>query len=128
MPKTVALPLLASNRPVNIEIVVVFPAPLCPSKAKIYPLYIVILVSSTATLSPNTFLKPRIFKHSFDYSCLLRTSGTASKSKTFLPSSISTESFKSEALFSSFVVLAGLLLLHQNPLVHKKFHFLATPY
>ena len=34
-PNTSALPDVGCNRPVNIERVVVFPAPLCPNKAKI---------------------------------------------------------------------------------------------
>jgi hypothetical protein len=45
-----ALPSEGYNKPVNIEIVVVLPAPLCPSKAKICPLYIVNEASETATL------------------------------------------------------------------------------
>jgi hypothetical protein len=35
MPKTSACPFVGSINPVNIEIVVVLPAPLCPRRAKI---------------------------------------------------------------------------------------------
>lgn len=47
-PSTVAWPSVGSISPVNILIVVVFPAPLCPNSAKIYPLYMVILSLNTA--------------------------------------------------------------------------------
>ncbi len=80
MPNTEAFPYVGSNNPVNILIVVVFPAPLCPSKANIYPLYMVMFVLSTAAFLPNTFLSPLIFKHSFEVSYLLSISGMASKS------------------------------------------------
>ena len=48
--KTEAVPEVAGYIPVRIDIVVVFPAPLCPSKAKICPLYIVNETSLTASL------------------------------------------------------------------------------
>ena len=37
-----------SNKPVNIDRVDVFPAPLCPKSAYIYPVYIVKLIFLTA--------------------------------------------------------------------------------
>ena len=40
-------------KPVNIDIVVVFPAPLCPSRAVIWPLKMFSDSSSTATLEPE---------------------------------------------------------------------------
>mmetsp|Transcript_9592 Transcript_9592/g.24337 ORF Transcript_9592/g.24337 Transcript_9592/m.24337 type:complete len:207 (-) Transcript_9592:1561-2181(-) len=49
-PLTVALPLLAWSMPVRTEIVVVFPAPLCPSRAVIWPFCMSRLRSFTACL------------------------------------------------------------------------------
>ena len=61
MPPTVISPAVESIRPVSIEIVVVFPAPLCPSKAVIYPSYISKFKSSTAlTPSSYSFVSPLI--------------------------------------------------------------------
>ena len=40
------------NKPVSIDIVVVFPAPLCPRRAVIWPLKMFSESSSTATLDP----------------------------------------------------------------------------
>ena len=40
------------NRPVKIDIVVVFPAPLCPRRAVIWPLKMFSERSSTATFEP----------------------------------------------------------------------------
>ena len=45
-----ACPPVGLSNPVSVDIVVVLPAPLWPSKAKIYPEYIVIEALSTATL------------------------------------------------------------------------------
>ena len=56
-PRALAEPLVAYKSPVSIEMVVVFPAPLCPSKANICPLYIDTFEFSTATFSPKVFLK-----------------------------------------------------------------------
>jgi hypothetical protein len=60
---------------VSIEIVVVFPAPLWPSKAKIYPLNMVMSISFTAIKSPNSFLNPLIFRAPVRF----KDSGTSSK-------------------------------------------------
>ncbi len=48
--KTYAEPLENSNIPVSIDIVVVFPAPLCPNSTEIWFLYIVNDKFSTAYL------------------------------------------------------------------------------
>lgn len=135
MPNTDALPLLGSNNPVSIDMVVVLPAPLWPRSANIYPLYIVMLVLSTATLVPNSFLSPLILRHSLLTSYLLRISGTASKSSGFLFSSMSgltSELMSSDSAPSCTYLLSGLLFLrrpeHQKFLVQRKYHFFATPY
>lgn len=78
VPKTVAVPAVGSNRPVNMEIVVVLPAPLCPSKAKIYPLYMVRSVPLTAFLGPNSLTKPLTIKQSLSTSYFLQASDTGS--------------------------------------------------
>ena len=68
-----------SINPVNIDNVVVFPAPLCPKRANIYPLYIVKLAPLTAILFPKYFFKFFIERHSFFFSCLFKDSETGSK-------------------------------------------------
>jgi hypothetical protein len=70
--------------PVNIDKVVVLPAPLWPKRAKIYPLYIVIFIPLTATLVPNLLIRPLIFKHSLFASYLFKESGITSKFFYFL--------------------------------------------
>ena len=65
MPITSAFPEEGSIKPVSIDKVVVLPAPLCPRRAKIYPLYIVMLVPLTAILSPNFLTRFLICKHCF---------------------------------------------------------------
>ena len=58
-PRTKASPPLGSTPPVNICIVVVFPAPLCPKRAVISPRYISTVSPSTALTSvPYTFRRP----------------------------------------------------------------------
>ena len=51
-PSMWAEPEEGGNKPVNIDIVVVFPAPLCPRRAVIWPLKMLSESSSTATLDP----------------------------------------------------------------------------
>jgi hypothetical protein len=70
MPNTSALPDVGCKSPVNIERVVVLPAPLCPNKAKIYPLYIVISTPFTAVKSPKDFTRFLILRHSLFFSYL----------------------------------------------------------
>ena len=56
-----ALPELGEKSPVSMLIVVVLPAPLCPSRAVISPLYALKVTLSTATtvfIPLNTFLRP----------------------------------------------------------------------
>ena len=65
MPNTFALPSDGSINPVNIDSVVVFPAPLWPSSANICPLYRVKSNPFTAILSPKFFLSYLIIRHSF---------------------------------------------------------------
>ena len=50
------------NKPVSIDIVVVLPAPLCPSRAVIWPLKMFKDSSSTATLDPVEVFKVKTFK------------------------------------------------------------------
>ena len=52
LPSTCAEPEVGGNRPVKMDIVVVFPAPLWPSNAVIWPLYMFSVSPSTATLEP----------------------------------------------------------------------------
>lgn len=63
MPKTSAYPEEAPISPVSMDMVVVLPAPLWPSRAKIYPVYILTLRPLTAwnPLS-NVFLKSVILR------------------------------------------------------------------
>lgn len=56
-PLMCAEPEVGGKRPVKIEMVVVFPAPLWPSRAVICPLYICSDSPSTATLEPVEPLK-----------------------------------------------------------------------
>ncbi len=114
MPKTSAFPFVGSISPVNIEIAVVLPAPLCPRRAKIWPEYIVKSIPFTATFYPKVFPNPLILRHSLSYSYLFRNSGMASK---FLGSLFLT--------FSPSISLSWVydLLL----LIQRKFHGLATP-
>ena len=65
MPITSAFQDVGLRSPVSNDRVVVFPAPLCPKRANICPLYIVMLTPLTATLSPNFFTKFLIYKHCF---------------------------------------------------------------
>lgn len=78
-PNTFAFPNEGSINPVSIDKVVVFPAPLWPSKANIYPLYIFKLTPFTAALLPNFFFKFLIIKHSLFFSCFFKVSVTGSK-------------------------------------------------
>mmetsp|Transcript_11049 Transcript_11049/g.16441 ORF Transcript_11049/g.16441 Transcript_11049/m.16441 type:complete len:251 (-) Transcript_11049:1514-2266(-) len=55
---TVMSPAVGLSSPVSIEIVVVLPAPLWPSKAKICPSYMSKSKPSTAALFPKCFLSP----------------------------------------------------------------------
>jgi hypothetical protein len=68
-----------SISPVIMLIVVVFPAPLCPNKAKIYPSYIVILKFLTACF-PDGYILDRFFiiKALFSSSNFLREPSTSS--------------------------------------------------
>ena len=56
-PSTWAEPEEGGNKPVSIDIVVVLPAPLCPSRAVIWPLKMFKDSSSTATLDPVEVFK-----------------------------------------------------------------------
>jgi len=85
IPNTSAFPSVGSINPVNIDNVVVFPAPLCPKSANIYPLYIVRSNPFTAFLSPNYFFKFLIFKQSLFCSCFFKESYTSSKFLGFFP-------------------------------------------
>lgn len=120
IPNTSAAPSSAGIRPVNMDKVVVLPAPLCPKSAKIYPLYMVMLVPFTATLSPNLFTSPQILRHSLFDSCLFKESGIISKFRGFLfPISSSSRSF-----FLSESTPGRIFYLL---LLHIKFHGFATP-
>ena len=61
-PLMCAVPEDAGNKPVSIDIVVVFPAPLCPNRAVIWPLKIFSESSSTATLDPVELWKKSAYK------------------------------------------------------------------
>ena len=52
LPSMMADPAVGGNKPVSIPIAVVFPAPLCPSKAVIWPEYMVRFRPSTAVFTP----------------------------------------------------------------------------
>jgi len=70
-----ASPPVASSIPVNMEIVVVLPAPLCPSSALTWPFTKVTDKSSTATTPlSKVFLSPRILTLAF----LLESGGSFS--------------------------------------------------
>ena len=55
-----AFPEVGDIIPVNIFIVVVLPAPLCPKRTNTWPLYMDKFKLSTAVLSPNIFVSPFI--------------------------------------------------------------------
>ena len=67
LPSMIADPAVGGNKPVNIPIAVVFPAPLWPNKAVIWPEYIVRFKPSTAVLMPvgveNSLYKLTISTH-----------------------------------------------------------------
>lgn len=112
IPKTSAQPSLGSMRPVSMEMVVVLPAPLCPKRAKIYPLYMVRFVPPTAVLFPNFLTRPLTLRQLFSLSCFLRESETISK---FL---LSLEPISSSArslyLSASLILTPPLLLWKQK--------------
>lgn len=116
-PKTLALPYCGSINPVSIDKVVVFPAPLWPRSANIYPLYIVKSTPFTAILFPNFFFKSLIIKHSLFFSYFLRESATGSKFFEF-----KIISYSSSIWFS--IDADFFLFLHKQ----IKFQGLTTPY
>mmetsp|Transcript_23468 Transcript_23468/g.65510 ORF Transcript_23468/g.65510 Transcript_23468/m.65510 type:complete len:209 (-) Transcript_23468:2095-2721(-) len=59
LPPMVAYPSVGAIIPVNMLIVVVFPAPLCPSRAVIWSLYSDMLSPSTAVFSPKVLRRLR---------------------------------------------------------------------
>ena len=61
-PSMWAEPEEGGNKPVSIDIVVVLPAPLCPSRAVIWPLKMFKDSSSTATLDPVEVFKVKTLK------------------------------------------------------------------
>ena len=61
-PSMWAEPEEGGNKPVSIDIVVVLPAPLCPSRAVIWPLKMFKDSSSTATLDPVEVFKVKTVK------------------------------------------------------------------
>jgi len=87
-------PLVGIIKPVTIEIVVVLPAPLCPSKAKISPSNILTLMLFTAVNLPNSFLK-------FD---ILSNLPSASSALYFSPNSSSVSLYS--ASFATFLSIS----------------------
>lgn len=62
LPSTWAEPEVGGKRPVKMDIVVVFPAPLWPSNAVIWPLYMFRVSPSTATFEPVEPWREKMFK------------------------------------------------------------------
>ena len=116
-----AVPFEGCIKPDSIESVVVFPAPLWPSSANIYPLYIVMLVLCTAIFLPKHFLSPLISRHYFSPTYFLSASDTISKFSSESLSKLMSSSTTESKRFSSSCPLLPLFLLQQ------KFHGLATP-
>ena len=75
-PITFAIPFDFLSIPERQLIVVVFPAPLWPNKAKIYPAYMLIERFSIATNFPKTFQRPLTSKNLFSSSSHIKVSGT----------------------------------------------------
>lgn len=99
-PQTSINPEVGSNIPVNIEIVVVLPAPLWPNKTKMLSLYIFKLKSLTAIKSPslNYFLRFCMLTIFFSVSMTLYFCSTYSTSGFVAPSILIVES-DCESLF-----------------------------
>jgi hypothetical protein len=78
-PFTIAVPAVGLRIVLSIEITVVFPAPLGPSKPKISPFSTVILNSSTALKEPYVFVNWRVSItcgiFAFSLSAILEESG-----------------------------------------------------
>eukprot|EP01137_Pigoraptor_chileana_P029005 Opistho-2@13609 len=100
-PFTNASPDDGGKRPVSMDMVVVLPAPLCPSSAVIWPRYIFSERSSTATL-PLSYTFPRCDRRIPASSPL----GSASKSDAPPPRTLSSDGTS----FASDVALASPLL------------------
>mmetsp|Transcript_118809 Transcript_118809/g.379002 ORF Transcript_118809/g.379002 Transcript_118809/m.379002 type:complete len:206 (+) Transcript_118809:3456-4073(+) len=93
-PSTRTSPAVCASIPVKIAIVVLFPAPLCPSRQKHSPWYIVRLRPSTArTVAPAAFLKsmrkPRTLMTRFLFRNCCNCSPLSSSNRSLLPCSCS---------------------------------------
>jgi hypothetical protein len=81
-PYILASPLVALSIPVNIKIVVVLPAPLCPRKVKISPSLIENFKLLTAVKFPNFLVKFSILMGSYSLKILSFYSKSASFTET----------------------------------------------
>ena len=119
IPNTSAFPDVGLSKPVSMESVVVLPAPLCPSSANIYPLYIVKFVPFTAFFGPNSFTSPLTLRHCPVTSYLFNASATGSKFLGFYMS------FASSSSLSGYISSVSILLSFLH--LQQKFHGFATP-